>query len=95
MGAVGGVLALANVAPQESIDIHRLYETGQWDKAADLQRRMLPVNAAVTSRFGVPGLKAALDMLGYYGGPVRSPLMDLDEAGRQALRGILCETQLL
>jgi len=95
LGAVGGVLALANVAPQESIDIHRLHGTGQWDKAADLQRRMLPVNAAVTSRFGIPGLKVALDMLGYYGGPVRSPLMDLDEEGRQALRGILSEAQLL
>ena len=56
---------------------------------------MLPVNAAVTSRFGIPGLKVALDMLGYYGGPVRSPLMDLDQDGRQALRGILSEAGLL
>ena len=95
LGAVGGVLALANVAPQESIDIYELYKAGEWGKAAELQRRMLPVNAAVTSRFGVPGLKAALDMLGYYGGPVRSPLMDLDEEGRQALRGILSEAGLL
>jgi len=95
LGAVGGVLALANVAPQQCIDIMQLYEDGRWDEAADLQRRMLPVNAAVTSRFGIPGLKVALDMLGYYGGPVRSPLMDLDEDGRQALRAILSEAGLL
>lgn len=95
LGAVGGVLALANVAPQESIDIYELYKTGAWEKAADLQRCLLPVNAAVTSRFGVPGLKAALDMLGYYGGPVRLPLMDLGEGDRETLRGVLSEAGLL
>jgi 4-hydroxy-2-oxoglutarate aldolase len=95
LGAVGGVLALANVAPQESIDIYELYKAGEWGKAADLQRRMLPVNAAVTSRFGVPGLKAALDLLGYYGGPVRSPLLDLGASDRDILRDILAEAGLL
>ena len=95
LGAVGGILALANVAPQESVDILSLYESGQWDEAADLQRRMLPVNAAVTARFGIPGLKVALDMLGYYGGPVRSPLMNLAEEHRQTLHAILAEAGLV
>jgi len=95
LGAVGGVLALANVAPQESIDIYELYKAGEWEKAADLQRCLLPVNEAVTSRFGVPGLKAALDMLGYYGGPVRSPLLDLGASDRDILRGVLAEAVLL
>jgi 4-hydroxy-2-oxoglutarate aldolase len=95
LGAVGGIMALANIAPQECIDIYRLFEAGQWDEAADLQRRMIPVNAAVTARFGIAGLKAALDMLGYYGGPVRSPLLDLTESERQALRDVLAEGGLL
>jgi 4-hydroxy-2-oxoglutarate aldolase len=95
LGAVGGILALANVAPQESIDIQRLCETGQWKEAAELQRRMLPINAAVTSVYGIPGLKAALDMLGYYGGPVRSPLLDLDERDKHALRQTMAEAGLL
>ena len=95
LGAVGGVLALANVAPQQCIDIYRLFKAGQWEEAAELQRRMVPVNAAVTARFGVAGLKAALDMLGYYGGPVRSPLLDLTESERQVLQGILAEGGLL
>jgi len=95
LGAVGGVLALANVAPQQCIDIYRLFKAGQWEEAAELQRRMVPVNAAVTARFGVAGLKAALDMLGYYGGPVRSPLLDLAESERQVLQGILAEGGLL
>jgi len=95
LGAVGGVLALANVAPQQSVDIYRLFKAGQWDEAAGLQRRMIPVNAAVTARFGIAGLKAGLDMLGYYGGPVRSPLLGLTESERQALRDVLAEGGVL
>jgi len=56
---------------------------------------MIPVNAAVTGGFGIAGLKAAMDMLGYYGGPVRSPLLDLTEDERDALRKILAEGGLL
>jgi len=95
LGAVGGVLALANVAPQQAVDIQRLFEAGRWDEAAELQRRMIPVNAAVTARFGIAGLKAALDILGYHGGPVRSPLEDLTGDDFQALWDVLVEGGLL
>ena len=95
LGAIGGVLALANVAPQQSIDIYRLFQAGQWEKAAELQRRMVPVNAAVTARFGIAGLKVAMDMLGYYGGPVRAPLLNLSEGETQTLRAILVEGGVL
>lgn len=95
LGAVGGVLALANIAPEQSLNIYRLFQSRRWEEAADLQRRMIPVNAAVTTRFGIAGLKAALDMLGYYGGPVRPPLLDLNEADRAALRAILVEGNIL
>jgi len=55
----------------------------------------MPVGRAVTSGFGVPGLKAALDLLGYYGGPPRRPLLPLEPARREVLRGILGEAGLL
>ena len=95
LGAVGGVVALANIAPQQAIDIYHLYTQNTWPEAAALQRRMIPVNSAVTARYGVPGLKAALDMLGWYGGPVRAPLADLTEGERGLLRGVLAEGGLL
>jgi 4-hydroxy-2-oxoglutarate aldolase len=95
VGVVGCVPALGNVAPQEVIDIQHLFEARRMDDAAELQRRMIPVNTAVTARFGVPGLKAALDMLGYYGGPVRAPLMDLNESDRRILQDILVEGGLM
>lgn len=95
MGAVGGILALANIAPQMGLELSRLFEAGARGEAAELQRRMIPVNNAVTARFGIAGLKAALDMLGYYGGPVRSPLLGLTEDERQTLRKILQEGEIL
>jgi 4-hydroxy-2-oxoglutarate aldolase len=95
VGAVGGVVALANIAPQQAIDIYELYKAGQWDKAAELQRQMIPVNAAITARYGVPGLKAALEMLGWYGGPVRLPLLELGVDDRRALHEVLATGGLL
>lgn len=95
MGAVGGVLAVANVAPAESVELYRLFEAGRWDEAVALQRRLIPVNTAVTGRFGIAGLKAALDMLGYYGGPVRSPLQPVNEGEQRVLREVLVEGGLL
>jgi 4-hydroxy-2-oxoglutarate aldolase len=89
VGAVGGILALANIAPRLSLDIYRLHREGKWDEAAALQRHVIPSNTAITAKYGIAGLKAALDMLGYYGGPVRSPLQELGEDERQALKEVL------
>jgi 4-hydroxy-2-oxoglutarate aldolase len=50
---------------------------------------MVPVNTAITAQFGIAGLKAALDMLGFYGGPVRAPLLDLTASELEALQEIL------
>jgi 4-hydroxy-2-oxoglutarate aldolase len=95
VGAVGGVAALANVAPQQCIDIWRWFKAGWWDQAAELQRQMVPVNTAITATYGIAGLKAALAMLGYHGGPVRPPLLDLEETEREALRQILIDGRIL
>lgn len=95
IGAVGGILALANIAPQRCLDLYRLFQAGQWAGAAALQRQCIPLNSAVTARFGIAGLKAAMDMLGYYGGPVRAPLLDLGNDDRQVLRDILVRSRVL
>jgi 4-hydroxy-2-oxoglutarate aldolase len=88
-------MALANIAPQKMLDLHHLFQTGDWDTAAVIQRRLVPVNTAVTARFGIPGLKAALDIMGYYGGPVRSPLRSLNDADVESLKAILIAGELL
>jgi len=95
LGSAGGIMALANVAPNECVELYRLAQTGELEKARDLQLRLIPVNAAVTARFGVAGVKAALDMLGMYGGPTRSPLLPLSDAEKDTLRAILAAAGLL
>ncbi len=95
LGAVGGVLALANVAPQLCVQILDLVEQGHVGPARKLQLRMLPVNTAVTATYGVPGLKAALDMLGYFGGDPRPPLLPASEKERSEIREILKKAELL
>lgn len=95
LGAVGGVCALANVAPKECCHVASLVRAGDHRAARELQLRLIAPNMAVTSRFGVPGLKQALDWTGYYGGPVRSPLGSLTEEERGELRRVLVEAGLL
>lgn len=95
VGAVGGVLALTNIAPAQCIAIHKYFLEGNHAGALDLQLRMIPVNTAVTARWGVPALKAAMDFLGLYGGPVRSPLLPLPEETRKMLKTILTEGGIL
>ncbi|MGE5259210.1 MAG: dihydrodipicolinate synthase family protein [Hyphomicrobiales bacterium] len=95
LGAVGGVLALANVAAEECVRIQHLVNRGDIEAARKLQIRMLPVNTAVTATYGVPGLKAALDMLGYFGGDPRPPLLPASEKERAEIREILKKAGLL
>jgi len=95
LGAVGGVLALANVAPEACVRIQQLLRQGDIEAARALQIRMLPVNTAVTATYGVPGLKAALDMLGYFGGDPRPPLLPASEKERSEIKAILKTAGLL
>ncbi|KAI5932788.1 4-hydroxy-2-oxoglutarate aldolase, mitochondrial [Manis javanica] len=61
VGAVGGVCALANVLGAQVCQLERLCLTGQWEDAQKLQHRLIEPNTAVTRRFGIPGLKKAMD----------------------------------
>ena len=95
VGAVGGVLALANIAPEQCLAIHQHFLNGEWEQAREIQVRMIPVNTAVTRGWGVPALKAAMDMLGLYGGSVRPPLLPFPEELRCELRAILVRGGIL
>jgi len=95
VGAVGGVLALANIAPAQCLEIERRFRAGDVAGAADVQRRMIPANAAVTSRWSVAGLKAAMDMLGLQGGAVRPPLVPLGVQERGELESVLIRAGIL
>ena len=74
MGATGGILAYANAAPYSAIAIWEAYRTREDEAARDWQRRVSRAAPFVTSKYGIPGLKHAMDLNGYYGGPPRLPL---------------------
>lgn len=95
VGARGAVAALANVAPRECLELIALYDAGMFDEARTLQARLIPVNTAVTSGYGVAGLKAALDFVAHYGGAPRRPLAPLGEGDRVRLRSLLAQADLL
>ena len=70
----GAILALAALMPSEIVAMAALVDEGRLDEARALQRRLLPLARSVGALYGVPGLKAALDLMGYAGGPPRPPL---------------------
>lgn len=89
LGATGGILALGNVAPDLCKELERLYLAGEHAAARKLQERLLAPNAAVTSRFGIPGLKVAMEAVGLRGGLPRSPQLPLSEKDADEVRRIL------
>jgi len=95
IGCVGGISALANVAPEACVKIFDLVKAGDLDAARELQLKMIPVNQAVTAIYGVPGLKAAMDMRGYFGGDPRLPLLPSSEQERSEIEEILKKADLL
>ncbi len=90
VGAAGGVLALANVAPEAASDV---YETHATDPAAARERNagLVGLNEAVTSEFGIPGLKWAMRERGAPAGRVRSPHQPPDEEAKAAIAALLDE----
>lgn len=94
-GANGGVLALANIAFNECLQIFELYSISEEGTAREIQNRLLPVNKAVTAKYGVVGLKAAMDMLGFYGGLPRKPLQEISPNDKKELKTILEKANLL
>jgi len=85
VGAVGGVLALANILPQHCIDIFQYFMDRKMDDAREKQLKIIKLSNFVTRQYGVPALKEAMNQLGLYGGPSRRPLLPLDDRIKEQL----------
>jgi 4-hydroxy-2-oxoglutarate aldolase len=73
-GATGAILAVGCAVPEVCVEIMRAFTDGEEERAQLLQSKLTPLATAVTTKYGIGGLKAALDMNGYVGGSVRAPL---------------------
>ncbi len=85
VGAVGAVLAFANAAPYAAISIWEAHRRREPDAAMDWQNRIGRPSALVTTKYGIPGLKYAMELAGYYGGPPRLPLTPLGPAAKKEI----------
>ena len=89
IGATGGVLALANVAPEGASEIYERFQDGDLDGALARNRELVELNHAVTGEYGVPGLKAAMNDRGLPAGWPRRPLLPVDAAAEAELAAIV------
>ncbi|KAK8783873.1 hypothetical protein V5799_009762 [Amblyomma americanum] len=88
VGAVGGVCALANTLGADVCQLQELFEKGAAQEARLLQHRLIAPNAGVTKRFGIAGVKTSMEWFGLYGGPVRSPLLPLNDGEQSELKKV-------
>jgi 4-hydroxy-2-oxoglutarate aldolase len=89
VGAAGGILAVANAVPQECVRIRNLFSNGKMNEARVLQNELTPLAKAVTTKYGIGGLKMAMDLSGYFGGNPRSPLRRPGREVEEELRRLL------
>jgi len=89
MGACGAILAVANAVPEMCAELFRLFKAGKKDDARNLQLDLIPLNKSLVEVHGIAGLKHAQDLRGYYGGPVRLPLLPVDEKGRAEIAALI------
>ena len=89
VGAVGGILGVANLAPGAAAAIHTAQRAGDSAEAGRMQEAVAPVHTEIVAAMGVPGVKAGLDLLGLRGGDPRLPLRPLSDRDRESVASVL------
>jgi 4-hydroxy-2-oxoglutarate aldolase len=86
VGAVGAILAPACVVPEACVRLFTLTRAGRHSEALAAQRELIPLARLLGPTYGVPGLKAALNLIGFDVGIPRPPLAAAPDAAVDALR---------
>ena len=92
-GAAGAVLGLAGFAPEICLGIYESFQRRQMKTARELQQKLTMLAQKISIPYGIAGVKAALDLCGYAGGPPRAPLVPLNASGRRAVAAALREVR--
>lgn len=95
LGAAGGILGVANIAPGLCADVVRHFREGRPQEAGRVQGRLTPLHREIVAAHGAVGCKAALDLMGWAGGAPRPPLRPLDERERQQVARVMQEGGIL
>ena len=95
LGGAGGIVAIGQIAPKLCAELIAAFRAGDARRAGQLQDRLSPVHKDIVARHGAAGIKAALDLLGYYGGPPRAPLTALNSRERDNVARVMQEAGIL
>lgn len=96
LGGHGTANISGNVIPQEMAQMSRPWRSWEdVERTRALLRTYFPVMSAMYSATNPVAVKAALRLLGLPAGHVRRPLLDLNEAGTQALKNLLAKFGLI
>jgi 4-hydroxy-2-oxoglutarate aldolase len=91
-GAAGAILAVACVRPGLCLSLRALVMEGRHAEALEIQQRLTPLARAVTTGFGIAGLKAAMGLCDLEGGHPRPPLQPLPADALEKIRTLLNDT---
>jgi 4-hydroxy-2-oxoglutarate aldolase len=94
-GTPGGTVSLANSFPEVALRLYELGRDGDTAEGPRYQAYVSRVNRAISGRYGVSGVKAAMDLAGYAGGTPRRPLLPLEAEARAEMRATLQDEGLL
>jgi len=89
VGASGGVLGFAAPAPTICFEIHAAFKDNDLDLARSKQTALTPATKRIVSELGIPAIKYAMDLNGYYGGLPRLPLLPLNAAQKSEIEGLM------
>jgi dihydrodipicolinate synthase/N-acetylneuraminate lyase len=88
-GATGWTSGVADCAPAECVELYDACRAGEMERARAIYGRLLPLARLDMTPKLVQFYKGAQDALGFAGGPVREPRLELDEADRAVLEAAL------
>jgi 4-hydroxy-2-oxoglutarate aldolase len=91
VGARGAILALASALPEKCVELYQLVQRGQHEEAKRLQHVIVLASKRVLSENGLPGLKYAMDLRGFYGGSPRAPLLPISEEKKRAIADLISQ----
>jgi 4-hydroxy-2-oxoglutarate aldolase len=95
LGATGGVVSLSNALPDPCAQLYALYREGKYTEAKELHFKLARLNQAVSGSWGVAGVKAAMDIVGFKGGQPRHPLTAVPEPDKAQIRQAIAAAGLL
>ena len=89
LGSPGGILAVSTFVPALAMAVYESWVRGERRAALEAQERLAALATEIVGRLGVPGVKAALDHVGFAGGEPRLPLLPLSRADRERVGALV------